>query len=205
MGKATPTPASPPFGSCPATIPAYRISVGRSLIGPVSVRPGPGPYETVGRFFDAGLAPPPRNRPFALASVPTVSWYGSTRDGASPCGLPGRQCIEPSGQAFLSASGFTDSRRVLARFTPCANRPETLRGRRAGFLFVLSCLIAAQAMPPRLSSSIRRPALMARPTEWPAGTHRPASGARLSFCSGRRARQRPLSGESASARLRPPN
>ena len=87
MGKATPTPASPPFGSCPATIPAYRISVGRSLIGPVSVRPGPGPYETVGRFFDAGLAPPPRNRPFALAPVPTVSWYGSARDGAPPCGL----------------------------------------------------------------------------------------------------------------------
>ena len=47
-------------------------------------------------------------------------------------------------------------------------------------------------MPPRLSSSIRRPAFAARPAVGPAGTHRPASGARLSFCSGRRARQRPL-------------
>ena len=74
----------------------------------------------------------------------SVRPYGFlVRLGAGRCAavwsLSGRQCIEPSGQAFLSASGFTDSRRVLARFTPCANRPETLRGRRAGFLFVLTC------------------------------------------------------------------
>ena len=93
-GKATPAPALLPFGELPCHDSGLPSSVGRSLIGPVSVRPGPGPYETVGRFFGAGLAPPPRNRPFALAPVPTVTWYGSACDSAPPCGiLSGRQCI----------------------------------------------------------------------------------------------------------------
>ena len=131
---------------------------------------GLGPYETVGRFFGAGLAPPPRYRPFAPRPIPTVvsqyvtAWYGCAAV-VSPCPW----CFEPSSRVFLFSS-------------------------------VLKVPFAAQAMPPRLSSSIRRPAFAARPTEWPAGTHRSASGARLSFCSGRRAPQRPLSGESASAR-----
>ena len=92
---ATPTPATVPFGELPChdSEKTRRRSVGRSsglsqsgtVIGiPIT---GLGPYETVGRFFGAGLAPPPRNRPFALAPVPTVSWYGSAWDSAPPCGI----------------------------------------------------------------------------------------------------------------------
>ena len=100
MGKATPTPASLLFGELPCHDSGLPY-IGRSVAYRACLSPArAGSIRDSWPLFGAGLAPPPRYRPFALRPIPTVSQYVTAWYGCAAVVSPCPWCFEPSSRVF---------------------------------------------------------------------------------------------------------